>query len=60
MTIPNQPGLSLKAERVLREAMERLFSGRPIRTDGKLTEQNLWIGGRREPSHHEPRNPGTR
>jgi hypothetical protein len=22
--------------------MERLFTGRPIRTDGKLTKQNLW------------------
>ncbi|MER5820734.1 hypothetical protein ABT086_00010 [Streptomyces mirabilis] len=22
--------------------MERLFTGRPVRTDGKLTKQNLW------------------
>lgn len=42
MTIPNQPGLSRKAERALGEAMERLLTGRPIRTDGKLTKQNLW------------------
>jgi hypothetical protein len=42
MTIPNRPGLSLKAERALREAMERLFTGQPTRTDGKLTKQNLW------------------
>ncbi|WP_434098457.1 hypothetical protein, partial [Streptomyces mirabilis] len=26
----------------LREAMERLFTGQPTRTDGKLTKNNLW------------------
>jgi len=26
----------------LREAMERLFTGRPQHTDGKLTKNNLW------------------
>ncbi|MFJ3213242.1 hypothetical protein [Streptomyces flaveolus] len=33
------PELGLLA---LRGAMERLFTGRPVRTDGKLTKQNLW------------------
>ncbi|MFB4420689.1 hypothetical protein C5F59_006295 [Streptomyces sp. QL37] len=42
MTVPSQPGLSPKTEKALREAMERLFTGRPVRTDGKLTKQNLW------------------
>ncbi|GGJ58381.1 hypothetical protein [Streptomyces brasiliensis] len=42
MTAPTRPGLSTTAEKALREAMERLFTGRPIRTDGKLTKQNLW------------------
>ncbi|MFH9016563.1 hypothetical protein ACH4C6_35275 [Streptomyces sp. NPDC017943] len=42
MTVPTRPGLSATAEKALREAMERLFAGRPIRTDGKLTKQNLW------------------
>ncbi|WP_031111236.1 hypothetical protein [Streptomyces sp. NRRL S-146] len=42
MTVPTRPGLSATAEKALREAMERLFTGRPIRTDGKLTKQNLW------------------
>ncbi|WP_329272426.1 hypothetical protein [Streptomyces pseudovenezuelae] len=37
-----RPGLSATAEKALREAVERLFTGRPIRTDGKLTKQNLW------------------
>lgn len=34
--------VSAKTEQALREAMERLFTGRPIRTDGKLTKNNLW------------------
>lgn len=42
MTAPSAPRLSPKTEKALREAMERLFTGRPIRTDGKLTKQNLW------------------
>ncbi|MCX4391461.1 hypothetical protein OG887_00590 [Streptomyces sp. NBC_00053] len=42
MTTPNRPGFSLKTEKALREAMEQLFTGRPVRTDGKLTKQNLW------------------
>ncbi|MGY1584700.1 hypothetical protein [Streptomyces sp. MN13] len=42
MTTLTRPGLSLTAENVLREVMERLFTGRPVRTDGKLTKQNLW------------------
>lgn len=31
-----------RTEQVLRQAMERLFPGRPERTDGKLTKNNLW------------------
>lgn len=42
MTVPAQPQVSPRAEKALREAMERLFTGCPIRTDGKLTKQNLW------------------
>ncbi|MET8292363.1 hypothetical protein ABZV80_45845 [Streptomyces sp. NPDC005132] len=36
------PTVSAKTERALREAMERLFTGTPARTDGKLTKNNLW------------------
>jgi hypothetical protein len=35
-------GVSDAAEAALRAAMERLFAGRPRRTDGRLTKQNLW------------------
>ncbi|MET7928310.1 hypothetical protein ABZT43_30860 [Streptomyces sp. NPDC005349] len=42
MTGPSRPGFSGKTEQALREAMERLFTGQPVRTDGKLTKQNLW------------------
>lgn len=42
MTDPAQPKTSPRAEQALREAMERLFTGRPTRTDGKLTKNNLW------------------
>jgi hypothetical protein len=38
MTSPVSPG----TERRLREAMARLFNGEPVRTDGKLTKNNLW------------------
>ncbi|MFD8781264.1 hypothetical protein [Kitasatospora sp. NPDC059599] len=31
-----------RTEQALREAMERLFAGRPERTDGKLSKNNLW------------------
>ncbi|MFJ6372631.1 hypothetical protein ACIQK5_31145 [Streptomyces virginiae] len=34
--------VSPRAEQALREAMERLFTGTPARTDGKLTKNNLW------------------
>lgn len=34
--------VSARAETALREAMERLFTGRPAHTDGKLTKNNLW------------------
>ncbi|MFB8021994.1 hypothetical protein ACFC36_25865 [Streptomyces rubiginosohelvolus] len=34
--------VSSRTEQALREAMERLFSGRPTCTDGKLTKNNLW------------------
>ncbi|WP_299540724.1 hypothetical protein [uncultured Streptomyces sp.] len=42
MTAPDQSAVSPKAEKALRDAMNRLFTGRPVRTDGKLTKQNLW------------------
>ncbi|MDC2958211.1 hypothetical protein PO587_27595 [Streptomyces gilvifuscus] len=42
MSPPSPPGVSATAEKALREAMERLFAGRPERTDGALTKQNLW------------------
>ncbi|MFB6615785.1 hypothetical protein ACFCV9_16440 [Streptomyces sp. NPDC056367] len=34
--------VSSKAEQALQEAMERLLSGKPNRTDGALTKNNLW------------------
>ncbi|MFD6968206.1 hypothetical protein [Streptomyces sp. NPDC059949] len=34
--------VSPKAEQALQEAMERLLSGKPNRTDGALTKNNLW------------------
>ncbi|MFE7522733.1 hypothetical protein [Streptomyces halstedii] len=36
------PPVSSRTEQALREAMERLFNGKPMRTDGKLTKNNLW------------------
>ncbi|MFF2249768.1 hypothetical protein [Streptomyces sp. NPDC058142] len=42
MITPTQPKVSAKAEQALREAMDRLFAGRPTCTDGKLTKNNLW------------------
>ncbi|WP_430378153.1 hypothetical protein [Streptomyces sp. B1-3] len=42
MTPTSQPRVSAKAAQALREAMDRLFSGKPERTDGKLTKNNLW------------------
>ncbi|MFE0695683.1 hypothetical protein [Streptomyces sp. NPDC058869] len=42
MTTPARPSVSPQTEQALREAMERLFSGQPTRTDGKLTKNNLW------------------
>lgn len=42
MTAASQPQVSAKAERSLREAMDRLLTGKPLRTDGKLTKNNLW------------------
>ncbi|MEV8204232.1 hypothetical protein AB0P40_02120 [Streptomyces sp. NPDC079189] len=33
--------VSTKTEQALRDAMERLLSGRPEHTDGKLTKNNL-------------------
>ncbi|MFG2971607.1 hypothetical protein ACGFYY_01220 [Streptomyces sp. NPDC048331] len=34
--------VSPRAEQALCEAMERLLSGKPSRTDGALTKNNLW------------------
>ncbi|MYV94244.1 hypothetical protein [Streptomyces sp. SID1034] len=42
MTSAERPSVSPRTERALRDAMERLFAGRPARTDGKLTKNNLW------------------
>ncbi|WP_329111939.1 hypothetical protein [Streptomyces sp. NBC_01353] len=42
MTSAERPSVSPRTERALRDAMERLFTGRPTRTDGKLTKKNLW------------------
>jgi hypothetical protein len=36
------PTVSAKTEQALRKAMERLFTGQPTHTDGKLTKNNLW------------------
>jgi hypothetical protein len=35
-------GVSPRAAKRLREAMERLLAGRPQRTDGRLVKDNLW------------------
>ncbi len=34
--------VSPRAEKALREAMQRLLAGRPERTDGRLIKDNLW------------------
>jgi hypothetical protein len=39
---PRQPAVSPKTEQALRQAMDRLFSHRPRRTDGRLIKDNLW------------------
>ncbi|TJZ95343.1 hypothetical protein [Actinacidiphila oryziradicis] len=38
----NPPTVSPETEAALRAAMERLFTQRPTRTDGKLTKNSLW------------------
>ncbi|MFG2671558.1 hypothetical protein [Streptomyces californicus] len=35
------PGVSTRTETALHEAMARLFAGKPSRTDGRLTKDNL-------------------
>ncbi|MEU8934800.1 hypothetical protein AB0D30_33555 [Streptomyces sp. NPDC048409] len=35
-------GVTEQTARALRAAMQRLFAGKPQRTDGRLTKQNLW------------------
>ncbi|GIE81992.1 hypothetical protein Aph02nite_79420 [Actinoplanes philippinensis] len=35
-------GVSPATRQRLREAMQRLFNGRPLHTDGTLTKNNLW------------------
>ncbi|WP_432008619.1 hypothetical protein [Streptomyces bacillaris] len=42
MTATPQQNVSARAEQALREAMDRLLAGKPLRTDGKLTKNNLW------------------
>ncbi len=45
MTTPSRvasTGASPETARALRAAMQRLFAGKPQRTDGRLTKENLW------------------
>jgi len=42
VTATSQPHVSARAEQALRVAMDRLLAGKPFRTDGKLTKNNLW------------------
>ncbi len=35
-------GVTLETAKALRAAMQRLFTGKPQRTDGRLTKENLW------------------
>lgn len=35
-------GVTAETAKALRAAMARLFAGKPQRTDGRLTKQNLW------------------
>lgn len=47
MTIPadrsmTEDGVTAETAKALRLAMARLFAGKPQRTDGRLTKQNLW------------------
>ena len=35
-------GVSPDTAKALRGAMQRLFAGKPQRTDGRLTKENLW------------------
>lgn len=38
----HEEGVSPHVARRLREAMDRLLAGRPLRTDGRLIKDNLW------------------
>ena len=45
MTAPSRvtsDGVSPETAKALRAAMQRLFTGKPQRTDGRLTKENLW------------------
>lgn len=37
-----EDGVTAETAQALRAAMARLFAGKPTRTDGRLTKQNLW------------------
>ncbi|MCJ1676188.1 hypothetical protein MTF65_02190 [Streptomyces sp. APSN-46.1] len=37
-----EDGVSAETAKALRAAMLRLFAGKPQRTDGRLTKENLW------------------
>jgi hypothetical protein len=37
-----RPAVSPRAEKALREAMQRLLAGKSQRTDGRLVKDNLW------------------
>ena len=38
----SDPGVSARTAKLLYDAMERLLAGRPQRSDGRLTKDNLW------------------
>jgi hypothetical protein len=40
--LQHDEGVSPRTAASLREAMDRLLSGRPQRTDGRLVKDNLW------------------
>src|SRR5258705_13680975 len=39
---PPDPGVSARTAKLLHDAMERLLTGRPQRSDGRLIKDNLW------------------
>ncbi|MFD6967844.1 hypothetical protein [Streptomyces sp. NPDC059949] len=41
-SLDTEDAVSADTAKELRAAMQRLFAGKPRRTDGRLTKQNLW------------------